>query len=220
MKRSLALFAVLLAVASCRTVRPADEVPIAPLTATTPAEARAQLAERAASMRGARALMRVRATSGERTQSFRAQLQVEGRERMLLTAYTPLGTSAFTLFAEGDRVIFVDHINRTAWRGTAAELAQSVGFFDPSTPPAVWAQLLLGLPVRGQAEVSSGGAASIRNGAIVFTFDPPVFPPQHVVVRREGSTMDIAILEIGQSGMHLDPPEMPRDYRCCVAPQV
>jgi hypothetical protein len=220
MKRSLVLLALLFAVVSCRTARPADEVPIAPLTATTPEAARTQLAERATSLRGVRALMRVRATSGERTQSFRAQLQVEGSARMLLTAYTPLGTAAFTLFADGDRVVFVDHINRTAWRGTTAELAQSVGFFDPATPPAIWAQLVLGFPVRGQAEVTAAGAASIRNGAIAFTFDPPLFPPQHVVVSRAGSTMEIAMLEIGQSGMRLEAPEVPRDYRCCVAPQV
>jgi len=92
------------------------------------------------SIRTIRALMRVQATNGEQTQSFRAQMLVEtATQRVELTAYTPVGTTAMTLFADGDRVTFLDHIHRTAWEGSAA----SLDFFAGRTP-ASWALEILG----------------------------------------------------------------------------
>ena len=62
---------------------------------------------------------------------------------MLLTGYTPLGTSAFRLYASGDRVVFLNDMEDTTCSGTPAELASSFGFFGDETPVAM-AQRILG----------------------------------------------------------------------------
>src|SRR5688500_17690502 len=79
--------AVLVLTAGCRTTRPSG-TPFAPLSARTAEEARAQLVDRAANFSGARSVMRVKAVTPERTQSFRAQLIIHDRERMELIVYT------------------------------------------------------------------------------------------------------------------------------------
>src|SRR2546423_9712050 len=117
---------------SCSTSRSANEAPFTPGTPIGQVHA-------------IRELMRVRATHGERTESFRAQLLVEPATRRIeLTAYTPLGTSAMTLFADGDRVTFLNHVDRTAWEGSA----QSLDFFGGQAP-AAWALAVLGYPSSG-----------------------------------------------------------------------
>lgn len=75
--------AVLLAaalLAACRTGRP-DGVAVAPLTATSPEEAMQQLRARRAGFEGLRSLMRVRATTNGKTQSFRAQLAIHDERK-------------------------------------------------------------------------------------------------------------------------------------------
>ena len=72
--------------------------------------------------------MRVRATSGGKTQSFRALLEYSPGA-MLLTAYTPLGTSAMRLYASGDRVLFLNDAENTTWSGTPEEFAVPGGPF-------------------------------------------------------------------------------------------
>jgi hypothetical protein len=99
-------------------------------------------------VRAVRELMRVRATHGERTQSFKAQLLVEpATKKVELTAYTPLGTSAMTLFADGDRVTFLNHIDQTRWEGSAGEVA-----FFGGIEPAEWATRI----VNGQTTITRG----------------------------------------------------------------
>ena len=115
MKRAAAL--LFLAVVACRSSQPAGvETPVS--------------------------LMRIRATSGEKTQSFRARLHASDNA-MLLTGYTPLGTSAFRLYASGDRVVFLNDMEDTTWSGTPTELASSFGFFGDEAPVAM-AQRILG----------------------------------------------------------------------------
>jgi predicted TIM-barrel fold metal-dependent hydrolase len=87
-RRLAVIFAITAFLFSCKSTRPAG-VPVAPLTATTPEEAMAQLRARRESFGGVRSLMRVRATTNGKTQSFRAQLAVHDARRMELTAYTP-----------------------------------------------------------------------------------------------------------------------------------
>ena len=67
-------------------------------------EAMQQLRARRANFRGMRSLMRVRATTNGKTQSFRAQLAVHDARRMELIAYTPVGTTALKMKADGDRI--------------------------------------------------------------------------------------------------------------------
>ena len=70
---------------ACASSRSGNEAPFVPGTPL-------------AQVHAVRELMRVRATHGERTESFKAQLLVEPKaNRVELTAYTPLGTSAMTL---------------------------------------------------------------------------------------------------------------------------
>ena len=159
-------------------------------------------------------------TSGERTQSLRAQLLVEPQtSRMELTAYTPIGTEALTILAEGDRVVFLDHIHRTAWQGSSAELARSIGFFDPQTPLAAWALDLLGLPARGEFVPGDAGLASGAVGDIRIAFDPPAFPPHNVTVTRGSERLEVTHLELASTDASVSPLKIPGDYACCVTPQ-
>jgi hypothetical protein len=234
---SLAALSIL---SSCRTARPAGkESPVTSLAAPDRVAAFSDLQARRAEFAGERALMRIRATVGERTQSFRAQLQVDRAHRVLLTAYTPIGTTAITLFADGDRVIFLNALEQTAWKGSATDFSRSFGFFGPLAPSEM-AMLLFGLPARSapdarmlDAGTFGGGKgliydvtptglaqASIETDSdlLVVHFDPPVQPPQHVEVDHGPQKLDVQLLEVMASDAVLEPPAIPDSYRCCVQP--
>jgi hypothetical protein len=151
-----------------------------------------------------RSLMRVRATTGERTQSFRAQL-LASPAAMLLTAYTPLGTSAIRLYASGDRVVFLNDAESTSWTGTPAEFATSFGFFGDATPVAM-AELIL-----GRRTTFPG---------VTITYDPAAFPPKHVTVTHGSQRLEIDHLESVYTTAQVEEPAMPRGYRCCVPPRL
>ncbi|MGZ5443900.1 MAG: DUF3261 domain-containing protein [Thermoanaerobaculia bacterium] len=182
----LAVVACVFALA-CRTARPAGE-PIAPLTAATPEEAIAQLRERRAEFRGMRSLMRVRATTNGKTQSFRAQLAVQDERRMELIAYTPVGTTALKMTADGDRIT------------TDPEVAPASFDFmrGAGLTPAETAMLLLGLPPREdvQVEVAPQGLASASAAGIRVVYDPPAFPARGVVVTRGADRIEIVHEEV------------------------
>lgn len=182
----------------CRTARPVGS-PIAPLGATSPQQAIELLRQRTATFAGARSLMRVRATTGGRTQSFRAQLAVENRERMTLIAYTPVGTTAMTLRADGKNVSVDNQIEGTEWKGTADELARSLGFLGGELLPAETAMLLLGYPPASpdvDVEASASGLVTARSGDVSVAFDPPSFPATKVVLTRGADRIEIEHLEI------------------------
>ncbi len=219
-RRVAAALVALVLAASCRTTRPAgNEAALAPLTPGTPVIQ--QLSSRMASIHAVRSLMRIRVTTGARTQSFRAQLLVEPkRGRMQLSAYTPIGTEAMTLSADGDRIVFLDHVNRTAWKGSAAELARAIGFFDAQTLPAAWALDITGFPARGNFEASDRGLAGGTIGDIRISFDPPSFPPRNATVRRGSETLEITHLELVSTDADVPLPSIPKGYRCCVEPRM
>ena len=201
MRRALVLLLALLA--ACRTSRPAgEETPIAPLTSTSPADAARQLTARRAQLTGERSLLRMRATNGDRSQSFRAQLQIDNSNRMLLTAYTPLGTTAVRLYADASEVTFINDLEGTWWHGTAADFANSFGFFGTTSPYAM-ALLIAGLP----ADAS-------------FTYDPPSYPPKHVTILRGAQKLEIETLESAITTASVAKPSAPNGYRCCVAPRL
>ncbi|MEA2166439.1 MAG: hypothetical protein QOK37_4566 [Thermoanaerobaculia bacterium] len=223
MRRAIAVLLLVAAVAGCRTVRPTgEETPLAPLTSTSAGDAARQLTARRAQMTTDRALLRMRATNAGRSLSFRAQLEVDNRGHMLLTAYTPFGTNAMRLYASGDEVTFVNDFEGTWWRGGVAEFARSFGFFG-SMPPSAMGLMMLGLPASGHEVAYDYAAAGLKRasvGDVVVTYDPPSYPPAHVLVARPGQSLDIEIGEAVMTTAPIAPPVIPSSYRCCVAPKM
>jgi hypothetical protein len=182
----LAVVALVLTTA-CRTGRPTG-APVAALSASSPEEAAAQLRALRQSFGGMRSLMRVRATTNGRTQSFRAQLAVLDARRMELIAYTPVGTTALKMTADGDRITTDPPVAPDAFAFLrAAELT-----------PAETGMLLLGLPPREgmNVEVRSEGLASATAGGISVVYDPPAFPAKRVVVTRGADRVEIEHEEV------------------------
>jgi hypothetical protein len=219
MRRAIIIFIALLA--ACRTTRPAgEETPVAPLTSTSPADAARPLTARRAQLTGARSLLRLRATNGDRSQSFRAQLQIDAGGRMLLTAYTPLGTTAIRLYADNAEVVFINDLEDTWWHGSAADFASSFGFFG-STPPYAMALLINGLPSEGiTSDYAAAGLSRATVGDVVVTFEPPSYPPQHVSIVRGAQKLEIETLDSAMTTASVAKPEVPSGYRCCVAPRL
>jgi hypothetical protein len=158
------------------------------LTASSPEEAVEQLRSLRASFDGMRSLMRVRATTNGRTQSFRAQLVVHDARRMALIAYTPVGTTALKMTADGDRIV------------TDPPVAPEGFAFlrETGLTPAETGMLLLGLPPRDgmQVEVRAEGLAAATAGGISVVYDPPAFPARRVVVTRGADRVEIEHEEV------------------------
>jgi hypothetical protein len=194
MQRVIASVLLLFVVSACRTGAPTG-APIAPLTATSAAEAMQQLQARRAAFRGAKSLMRVRATTGGKTQSFRAQLVVHDAQRMELIAYTPVGTTAAVVRADGDRVS-VD--NRMEGTKTEGDVSQVFGFLGTVLPPAEMSMLILGLPPREGLEydVDAAGLRRATLGEMTAVFDPPAYPANKVVVTWRNDRVEIEHLEV------------------------
>jgi len=219
MRRALVLLIALFA--ACSTARPAgEETPVVPLTSTSPADAAHQLTARRAQLIGERSLLRIRATNGDRSQSFRAQLQIDNRNRMLLTAYTPLGTTAIRLYADASEVTFINDLEGTWWHGTAADFASSFGFFGAAAPYSM-ALLIAGLPADGPTyDYAAAGLARANVGDVVVTYDPPSYPPTHVTIVRGAQKLEVETLESAMTTASVAKPEAPNGYHCCVAPRL
>lgn len=230
MRRAAALALVLLA-AACATIR----TPVDTLGAATAAEAWAKLAERQASFPGARAFLTVDPQGGRR---FDATLAVDAGGRFALEGLSPVGTTLFGVYADGERVTFVNERERTWWEGSFAEFAARTGLFRgiDVARPADLALLLLGLPVddaslEGEwASAPSGlryrvertGLAEVLtpgNAARVL-YIPAAYPPVRVAIESEGSRLEIYHHEIVPGAVEVTIPVPDASWRCCVLPRV
>lgn len=188
MKARAVLALALFVIASCRSTRPSGS-PVAPLTASTAEEAAAQLREVRESFRGMKSLMRVRATSKGKTERFRAQLIVHDAQRMELIAYTPVGTTALKMKADGHRVTSDPQVAPEAF-----EFLRETGL-----TPAQVGMLLLGIPPADdpQFTFAATGLAAARSGALAVQFDPPSFPAKGVVITSDnGDRIEIEHEEV------------------------
>jgi hypothetical protein len=220
MRRAFVLLIALLA--ACRTARPAgEETAVAPLTSTSATDAARQLTARRAQLTGERSLLLIRATNGDRSQSFRAQLQIDNSNRMLLTAYTPLGTTAIRLYADASEVTFINDLEGMWWHGTAADFANSFGFFGAASPYSM-ALLIAGLPAEGRItyDYAAAGLSRANVGDVTVTYDPPSYPPQRVAIARGAQKLEIETLESATTTASVAKPSAPSGYRCCVAPRL
>jgi hypothetical protein len=206
-RRSAAVCLILLA--ACRTTRPPGAEPIAPLNAESPAEAARQLADRRAQFRGQRSFIRLKLGQ----LSARGQLQIDSGGRMLMTIYSPIGTTVARLYAEGDDVIFLNDFEATVSRGKAADF----GALGGQT-----ALLLVGLPPAGVESITYGAAGieSVNLAGASIRFDPPIYPPKRVTIDQGPRHVEIEHLESFVDAATLTPPEIPSSYRCCVPPPL
>lgn len=172
---------------ACRTGRPTGSA-VAVLSAPTADAAAAQLRAERENFRGMRSLMRVRARTGGNIQSFRAQLAVHDAQRMELIAYTPVGTTALTMKADGDRITTDPEVAPASF-----DFLRAAGL-----TPAETAMLLLGLPPRDDmnVEMTPAGIASATAGELTVTFDPPSFPARHVMITRGADRVEIEHVEV------------------------
>ena len=181
------IFVCALLLASCRSTRPTGS-PVTPLSAVTVEDTAAQLKERRATFSGMKSLMQVRATSNGKTQSFRAQLIVHDAQRMELIAYTPVGTTALTMKANGYRV-----------ETEPAVPPESFNFLHSAgLTPAETGMLMLGIPPRDDLSVivGVGGISEATAGGMTASFDPPAFPAKRVVITRGADRIEIDHLEV------------------------
>ena len=222
MRRSLVVLVLCAIAAGCRTTRPAgEETPLNPLTSTSANDAARQLAERRAQMTSQRSLVMIRATTAGHSLSLRAQLQIDNAGRMLLTAYTPFGTNAIRLYAEGGQVTFVNDIEGTWWHGGVAEFGRSFGFFGSASPSSI-GLLLMGLPASADFtyEYAATGLKRANAGDVVVVYDPPSYPPPHILLTHGDQSLDIQTLESATTTAAIVPPAIPSDYRCCFVPKM
>ena len=185
---------LLVLTASCRSAHVTGPA-VVPLQTAATLES---LLARADSFAGARSIARVRVTTGGETRSFRAQLIVENRQRMQLIAYTPVGTTAATITADGDHVTVVDALHGSTMEGSAERMLAPYGFFTGGLTPAEMGMLLLGYPPRRDLvyQTASAGLSHATAGDILVTFDPPAFPARHVVIDHGSDRVEIDHLEV------------------------
>jgi hypothetical protein len=149
--------------------------------------------------------------------SARGQLQVDEAGRMLMTVYTPLNTTAARLYVDRDQVIFLNDFESTAWRGKPSDLGGSLAAFGNSDLP----MLLVGLPASGTNTIySPAGIDRVRIGDVVVAYAPPSYPPKTVTIDRGSQHVEIEHLDSYADPEAIVPPQIPRDYRCCVLPQI
>jgi len=147
-----------------------------------------QLRAQRENFRETRSLMRVRAMTNQKTQSFRAQLVVRDARTMELIAYTPVGTTALKLRANGNDI-----------SSDPPVAPESFAFLrNAGLTPAETAMLLLGIPPRDdlQYDVDAAGLRGATIGDVTVTFDPPAFPAKRVLVTRGDDRVEIEHLEV------------------------
>ena len=137
---------------------------------------------------------------------------------MLMTVYTPLGTTGARLYVDADQVIFLNDFQSTAWRGKASDLAGGLAAFGNRELP----MLLVGLPAAGVDDITyaPAGIQSVRLSDVIVNYEPAAYPPKIVSIDRGGQRVEIEHLDSYVDAEALKPPDIPRGYRCCVLPQM
>lgn len=145
-----------------------------------------------------RSMMRVRATVDGKTQTFSARLAVDKPQRMEMTIFTPIGTTAANIWADGNEVSFVNNVEGTSWQGSAEDLAKSLAFYSADLLPMEMAMLIMGFPSQRvmDYEFTPTGLKRASTGDVVVTFEPPVFPPVNVAIKRGSDVVEIRHLEM------------------------
>jgi hypothetical protein len=178
---------------ACRTARLPDEAPLPPLQAASAEDALATLRERMAKLTDVHALVRLRVTTPERVDTFKAAVTVNNRQQMELTIYTPLNTTAATITSDGQSVTIRDALHGETVKATAEDLTRRYGIFLPNVAPSDMALLLLGFPSVADAayEAIPTGLRRAVIGEMTIEYEPPA-----VHVTRPGQQVEMTVLDV------------------------
>lgn len=143
--------------------------------------------------------------------------------RLLIEGLTPIGTTAFSLFAQSDEVLLINDLQRKSWTGRFADIASILPLFAGEVNAREIGLLLLGLPPpsfdRARFDLGSRGLSHVRIGgaeAHSIRYDPPQFPPGNLsLVRSESSgapIVRISLLDIESSVEEVGRPMVPSGY--------
>jgi len=196
----------------------------------------ATLQDRRSAFDGARSYLKVRVRSERLRRSFNARLLVDGQGRILLSGLSPLGTAIFTLWVDGDRVVMIDHHERTYWRGSTENLAGVAGLegafrarglglllfgLPPGTAGSEWSPRgdQFGLVRSGgwNLVVSASGIAeaTATDGDGRVRFDLPSIPPTRVTLDSgadDGDQIEIEVLDLEIGPTTVAEPEIDPGY--------
>jgi len=207
MQRIALLLLIPLFALSCRSApRPAVDT----LGASSADEAWLRLEEQGRRFEGASSFLSIRPDGARR---FDATLAIDAEGRLAMSAISPVGTTLFRLFAEGDRVLVLNDHEKSWWRGSFAEFSDRTGLFAgvPLVEAADLGRLLFGLPLEGETalegewrssarglhyRVGRSGLEEVAAGNARIVYEPAVYPPVAVRVVAPGSSMTLEHLEI------------------------
>lgn len=136
-----------------------------------------------------------------------------------MTVFAPVvNTTAARLYVDRDQVIFLNDFESTAWRGRPSELAGSLSAFGNGELP----MLLIGLPAGGVKDIAytPSGMERVNIGDVVVTYNPALYPPKIVAIDRGAQHVEIEHLDSYADPDAVQAPAIPKDYRCCVLPQM
>lgn len=226
-----ALAALLLFAFSCRST--GAGAPFAPVASSAAGAVWSELQSRAASFEGARSYMKLRMTDRGRTRTFNARFFASRDGKVLLEAVTPVGTTAFTLYLDGDAAMWIDEIHATYWEGSIAGVAPLSRFIGSGLDSRSFAMIVLGLPfsadaLAGDAQSRSAGVAyatgpsglasvTLESSGITSRIDyaPAAFPPSKVSFSTSAApdtSLQLEHLELASGAQKVSRPEVPRDY--------
>jgi hypothetical protein len=208
--------------------------PLPPLAAASAAEAWDELLRIRRESPRLASYASIRVESAGSKQSFRATIATDERGRLRVDAFTPVGTAAFTLYADGDETTMIDHVNRSWWKGPFATAARSLGL-PGSLDAHSLAMIAFGLPASAKPESERGewivqdgvsyrveakGIAEVTGEGWTAKFDAPSFPAGAVTISTVdgGRAMSVRHLEPGAASRAVEVPKVDPSYRCCVEP--
>jgi hypothetical protein len=226
---------LLLAAGATRCASWRQEVkPLPPLVAASPGEAWDELLRIRREAPRLASYTSIRVESGASKQSFRATVATDERGRLRVDAFTPMGTAAFTLYADGVETTMIDHVNRSWWKGPFPTAARSLGLPESLDAHSL-AMIAFGLPAsadpeteRGERIVQAGvsyrveksGLAEAAGEGWTATFATPSFPAGSVTISTADGAraMTVRHLEPGMATRAVEVPKIDPSYQCCVEP--
>jgi len=228
-----ALLLFLFGAAGCASSRQ-EVTPLPPLRAAGPSEAWDELLRLRRESPRLASYASIRVEAGGSKQSFRATIATDERGRLRVDAFTPMGTAAFTLFADGVETTMIDHVSRSWWKGPFSTAARSLGLPEALDAHSL-AMIAFGLPASAEPETERGerivqagvayrveaqGLAEAAGEGWTATFADPSFPAGSVTISTSDGARAITVrhLEPGAASRAVDAPKIDPSYRCCVEP--